>query len=96
MSMLMRDLDAGLTIQANRLPLAKASNYLANMCQVRKYESRVSTWFGVVLGGRDFSTVRHVIVIKYDWKPDEELAAAVPRFPATRYGDVKGGTAWVQ
>ncbi|MCY4057971.1 MAG: hypothetical protein OXG44_08210, partial [Gammaproteobacteria bacterium] len=90
MSMLMGNLDAGLTIQANRLPLAKASNYLANMCQVRKYEGRVSTWFGMVLGGRDLSTVRHAVVIKYEWEPDEELAAAVSRFPAKRYGNVEG------
>ena len=80
----MRELDAGLTIQANRLPQANAKNYLANMCHARKYESRVSTWFGMVLDGRDFSTLRHAVVIGYEWEADEDLAAAVGRFPANR------------
>ena len=84
MSMLMRELDAGLTIQANRLPQARAQNYLANMCHVRKYESRVSTWFGMVLDGRGFSTLRHAVVISYEWEEDEDLAAAAAQFPAKR------------
>ena len=92
MSMLMGDLDAGLTIQANRLPMASAKKHLANMCHVRKYESRVSTWLGMALDGRDFSTLRHVVFIKYDWEPDEDLAATVPKYPAKRYGDTDGGT----
>ena len=91
LSMLMRNLDVGLTIQANRLPLAKGRNYLANMCHVRKYESQVSTWLGMVLDGQDFSTLRHAVVVNYEWERDEDLAAAVARFPAKRYGDVVGG-----
>ena len=63
------DTDAGLTIQANRIPQAQAEIYLANNCLVRKYESRVTTWFGVVLDARDFATLRHAVVISYPWQP---------------------------
>ena len=76
--------DAGLTIQANRLPQAQAETYLGNNCLVRKYESRVTTWFGVVLDARDFATLRHAVVISYPWQPDKELAGAIGRFPAKR------------
>ncbi len=89
--MLMRDLDAGLTIQANTLPAARARKYLADVCHVRKYEGRVSTWFGIGLDGRDFATLRHVVLIAYEWQPDEHLAAAVPAYPARKRVD--GGAA---
>ena len=76
--------DAGLTIQANRIPQAQAETYLANNCLVRKYESRVTTWFGVVLDARDFATLRHAVVISYPWQPDKELEGAIGRFPAKK------------
>ena len=76
--------DAGLTIQANRIPQAQAETYLAKNCLVRKYESRVTTWFGVVLDARDFATLRHAVVISYPWQPDKELEGAIGRFPAKK------------
>ena len=84
MSLSISGLDAGLTIQANRLPQAQAETYLANACLVRKYESRATTWFGVVLDARDFATLRHAVVISYPWQPDKELARAIGRFPAKK------------
>ena len=80
-SMAISRADAGLTLQANRLPLAQAQNHLASTCHVRKYESQVTKWFGVLLGGKDFSMLRQAVVIRYEWQPDEELAEAVLRFP---------------
>ena len=77
-------LDAGLTIQANRLPQAQAEVYIANNCLVRKYESRASTWFGILLDARDFTTMRHAVVISYPWQPDKELARAIGRYPAKK------------
>ena len=63
MSLSISGLDAGLTIQANRTPQTQAETYLANNCLVRKYESRATTWFGVLLDARDFATLRHAVVI---------------------------------
>ena len=84
MSLSISGLDAGLTIQANRIPQAQAETYLANNCLVRKYESRASTWFGVLLDARDFATLRHAVVISYPWAPDKELARAIGRYPAKK------------
>ena len=84
MSLSISGLDAGLTIQANRIPQAKAETYLANNCLVRKYESRATTWFGVLLDARDFATLRHAVVISYPWEPDKELARAIGRYPAKK------------
>ena len=84
MSLSISGLDAGLTIQANRIPQAQAETYLANNCLVRKYESRASTWFGVLLDARDFATLRHAVVISYPWEPDKELARAIGRYPAKK------------
>ena len=84
LSLSISGLNAGLTIQANRLPHREAETYLANNCLVRKYESRVTTWFGVLLDARDFETLRHAVVISYLWQPDKELARAISRFPAKR------------
>ena len=84
MSLSISGLDAGLTIQANRIPQAQAATYLANNCLVRKYESRATTWFGVLLDARDFATLRHAVVISYPWEPDKELARAIGRYPAKK------------
>ncbi len=84
MSLSISGLDAGLTIQANRIPQAQAETYLANNCLVRKYESRATTWFGVLLDARDFATLRHAVVISYPWQPDKELARALGRYPAKK------------
>lgn len=84
LSMSIRGADTGLTIQANELSRARAEIYLRNNCLVRKYESRARTWFGMVLDGRDFGSLRHAVVISYEWEPDENLAQAVSQFPARR------------
>lgn len=84
MSLSISGLDAGLTIQANRMPQAQAEIHLANNCLVRKYESRATTWFGVLLDARDFTTLRHAVVISYPWEPDRELALAIGRYPARK------------
>ena len=84
MSLSISGLDAGLTIQANRTPQTQAETYLANNCLVRKYESRATTWFGVLLDSCDFATLRHAVVIRYPWQPDEDLARAVGQYPAKR------------
>ena len=84
MSLSISGLDAGLTIQANRIPQAQAETYLANNCLVRKYESRATTWFGVLLDARDFATLRHAVVISYPWETDKELAQAIGRYPAKK------------
>ena len=76
--------DAGLTIQANLLPQIQAETYLANNCLVRKYESRATTWFGVILNARDFATLRHAVVISYPWEIDKEVEQAIDRFPAKK------------
>ena len=77
-------LDAGLTIQANRLPRAQAETHLANNCLVRKYECRSTAWFGILLDGNDFATLRHAVAINYPWQPDKALARAVDRYPAKK------------
>ena len=84
MSLSIPGLDAGLTMQANRIPQGQAETYLANNCLVRKYESRATTWFGVLLDARDFATLRHAVVISYAWQPDKELARAIGRYPAKK------------
>ena len=84
MSLSISGLDAGLTIQANRIPQAQAEINLSNNCLVRKYESRTTTWFGVLLDARDFATLRHAVVISYPWETDKELARAIGRYPAKR------------
>ena len=84
MSLSISGLDTGLTIQANRIPRAQAETYLADNCLVRKYESRAKTWFGALLDARDYTTLRHVVVISYPWEPDEGLAQAIGKFPAQK------------
>ena len=84
MSLSISGLDAGLTIQANRMPQAQAETYLANNCLVRKYESRAATWFGVLLDARDFTTLRHAVLISYPWQPDKELELEIGRYPAKK------------
>ena len=84
MSLSISGLDAGLTILANRIPQTQAETYLANNCLVRKYESRTTTWFGVLLDARDFATLRHAVVISYPWETDKELEQAIGRYPAKR------------
>ena len=86
LSLSIRGADAGLTILANRLGQAKAEKHLAGTCVVRKYESRVTTWYGMVLDGSDCRTLRHAVVISYGWEPDEEVANAMGRFPARGNG----------
>ena len=82
MSLSISGLDAGLTILANRIPQTQAETYLANNCLVRKYESRTTTWYGVLLDARDFATLRHAVVISYPWETDKELELAIGRYPA--------------
>lgn len=83
-SMSISGADTGLTLLANCLPQRETEIYAANTCLVRKYESRVTTWFGVVLDGRDFTTLRHVRVVSYTWEADEALAKAARRFGGKR------------
>ena len=84
MSFPMPDLDAGLTIHINRLPLEKAEIHLSNTCLVRKYVSRAKTWFGILLDARDFITLRNARMISYPWEFDEKLAQAVNQYPAKK------------
>ena len=81
LSVSMQRADTGLTIQANQLPPSRAEILLRNTCLVRKYESQVTKWFGMVLDVRNLASLRHAVVISYEWEPDEELAKAANRFP---------------
>ena len=69
---------SGLTIHCNRDSYEAAVPKLKDHCELRKYASKASEWFGLCIDHK--KQWRFATGVSYEWKQDNEMDSAVGKF----------------
>ena len=71
---------SGLTIHCNNRPRQAALDRLVAHCSLRKYSTKASTWFGLIISPAD-AAVRFGIKLEGEWRADPLMDEAVAKMP---------------
>jgi hypothetical protein len=74
---------SGITVHCNSLPEGDAPELLSVHCNVRKYDTKANSWYGLLLApgtGR----IRGALALEHNWKSDSNMEGTMKSWPRRR------------
>ena len=81
--------DTGITIHSNNAPMPEATNRLSGHAEIRKYDCKLKSWFGVLLSGAPECELRNGMKLEYDYVYSEQMESKLAEMP--RVANLKEG-----
>jgi SEC-C motif len=72
--------NSGITVHCNSLAEDVARRRLTTHCRVRKYDTKSSSWCGLLLDPK-VGNIRGALVIEEDWRPEAQMDAVMAVWP---------------
>lgn len=81
--------DTGITIHSNNAPMSKAMESLGGHAEIRKYDCKTKSWFGVLLSSAPECKLRNGMKLQYDYEYSKQMESKLAGMP--RVANLKGG-----